>query len=321
MRSGRLLAILLALQARGRVTAQELAVDLEVSPRTIHRDMEALSMAGVPVYAERGRQGGWLLPAGYRSGPRGLDADELRALFLAAPGTVLGDLGLDRASESALTKLLLAVPASNRDEVADARQKVVIDLDTWRAADAEPIPALSALYEALSADQQVEVCYTRADGAVVERQLSPLGLVAKGRVWYLVAASENGEPRTYRVSRIASAAASPLRARVPDGFDLRAFWDASKARLVAGVPRFQVCLLAQASIVQEVEHAARWSRLVSASPPDPNGWVRLEMEFELEEDACALVLSFGSRAELIGPPHLRSRVAAELGAAARRYAH
>src|SRR5919202_1426365 len=122
VRAGRLLAILLALQARGRVTAATLAAELEVSERTIHRDMEALCIAGVPVYAERGPRGGWLLPAGYRSGPRGLDADELRALLLATPGTVLGDLGLDRASESALTKLLLALPTADRHQLAQARQ-------------------------------------------------------------------------------------------------------------------------------------------------------------------------------------------------------
>src|SRR6267142_2121248 len=112
MRANRLLSILLQLQTRGRITAAELARVLEVSERTVHRDMEALSIAGVPVYAERGPRGGWILPDGFRLGPKGLRLDEVRALFLATPGTVLGDLGLDRASESALTKLLLALPAA-----------------------------------------------------------------------------------------------------------------------------------------------------------------------------------------------------------------
>jgi predicted DNA-binding transcriptional regulator YafY len=319
VRAGRLLAILLTLQARGRVTAAALAAELEVSERTIHRDMEALGMAGVPVYAERGRGGGWLLPAGYRSGPRGLDADELRALFLSAPGTVLGDLGLDRASESALTKLLLALPAADRQELAETREKVLVDLSTWRAAEVEHTPCLATLYDAVSRDRAVQISYLRADGVSVERQLSPFGLVAKGQVWYLVAAAQTGEPRTYRVSRIVSAGVTETAARVPGDFDLRAFWDASKARLVAGVPRFSACLRAREAIVSDLSRAGRWSRVMSIGQPDQRGWVVLEMQFELEDDACALVLSFGSHVELLTPPHLRQRIAAEAQAAASLY--
>jgi predicted DNA-binding transcriptional regulator YafY len=317
-----LLAILLSLQARGRVTAAALAADLEVSERTIHRDMEALSLAGVPVYAERGPRGGWSLPDGYRSGPRGLDADELRALFLAAPGTVLGDLGLDRASESALTKLLLALPAADRRDMAAARQKVLVDLATWQpSSDAEACPCLSTLYEAVSRERQVHLCYARADGSSVERVLSPLGLVAKGRVWYLVAADpEGGQPRTYRVSRVRQASVAERPARVPADFDLRGFWETSKARLVAGVPRFGIWLRARQQVVDALAHAGRWSRLVSASPPDAAGWTTVEMQFELDEDACAVVLSCGSNVELIAPEHLRQRVARETLAAARLYA-
>src|SRR5262249_25814845 len=150
----------------------------EVSERTIHRDMDALSLAGVPVYAERGRAGGWLLPQGYRSGPRGLVPDELRALVLGTPGTVLGDLGLDRASESALTKLLLALPAAERHDVAETRKKVLVDLSTWRSSAGEPVPWLTTLYDAVAGERQVCMSYLRADGMPVARQLSALGLVA-----------------------------------------------------------------------------------------------------------------------------------------------
>jgi predicted DNA-binding transcriptional regulator YafY len=130
VRADRLLSILLSLQARGRLTAAQLAGELEVSERTIHRDMQALSVAGVPVYAERGPGGGWVLHDSYRSGPRGLHDDELRALFLATPGTVLGDLGLDRASESALTKLLLAAPHADRARLErDGRVRVQLQFE------------------------------------------------------------------------------------------------------------------------------------------------------------------------------------------------
>jgi predicted DNA-binding transcriptional regulator YafY len=282
--------------------------------------MEALSMAGVPVYAERGRSGGWLLPAGYRSGPRGLDADELRALFLSAPGTVLGDLGLDRASESALTKLLLALPAGDRDGVSQSRQKLLVDMSTWRAAEAEPVPCLPVVYEAVSQDRRIGITYRRADGSCVDRELSPLGLVAKGRTWYMVATGSEGDaPRTYRVDRIVAAAvcAGPA-VELPD-FDLRAFWDASKARLVSGVPRFRICLRAHASNVEELERVGHWSRLVSVGTPDRAGWVEAEMDFELEDDALAVALSFGARVEVLEPDWLRARVQQELEQAAALY--
>ncbi len=319
MRAGRLLAILLVLQARGRATSAELATELEVSQRTIHRDMDSLSQAGVPVYAERGRAGGWLLPQGYRSGPRGLASDELRALVLGTPGTVLGDLGLDRASESALTKLLLALPAARRHDLDQTRKKVLVDLSTWRADEVEAVPWLTTLYQAVASEQQVCLRYVRADGTPVERQLSPLGLVAKGRTWYLVACPSMGEPRTYRVSRVSQALLTQQAAVMPQDFDLDAFWRASKARLVAGVPRFDVCVRIQTSALDELRAGSRWSRVASVDAPDARGWVAVQMQFELEDDVCSTVLALGGRAELLSPAHLRQRLAAESAAAAALY--
>jgi predicted DNA-binding transcriptional regulator YafY len=240
VRADRLLSILLMLQARGRSTAAELASELEVSARTVHRDMQALSVAGVPVYAERGPRGGWVLHESYRSGPRGLHADELRALFLATPGTVLGDLGLDRASESALTKLLLAAPDAERAALQQTRRRMLIDVATWRAPEPEPMPFLGVIHDALWRERKLQLAYGRADGAHVERLVDPLGLVAKGVAWYLVAATDEGEVRTYRISRVLSARLVPDAACVvPAGFDLASYWEASKQRLVSGVPRFR----------------------------------------------------------------------------------
>ena len=320
MRADRLLSILLNLQARGRLTAAQLAAELEVSERTVHRDMQALSTAGVPVYAERGPRGGWILHESYRSGPRGLHADELRALFLATPGTVLGDLGLDRASESALTKLLLAAPADARAGLQQARQRVLIDVATWRAPEPEPMPFLAVIHDAIWRDRKLRLAYGRADGAQVERQLDPLGLVAKGSVWYLVAATEQGDVRTYRVSRVRSArAVDDAACAVPASFDLVSYWEASKQRLVAGVPRFSVCLRADPTAVAEFKSVGRWSHVESVGPVEPDGRVRVEMQFELEEDVCAFALSFGPRLEVLEPAHLRQEIARRLSAAAALY--
>jgi predicted DNA-binding transcriptional regulator YafY len=320
MRADRLLSILLTLQARGRATAAQLAGELEVSERTVHRDMQALSIAGVPVYAERGRHGGWILHESYRVGPRGLQADELRALFLATPGTVLGDLGLDRASESALTKLLLAAPAGQRAGLAQARQRVLIDVAPWRGLDAEPMPCLGVIYEALWHERRLRLAYARTDGVDVERLVDPLGLVAKGPVWYLVAAAAPGEVRTYRVSRVRSAHMLEEVCAVPDGFELSSYWADSKQRLVAGVPRFGVSLRAEPHVVGEFKSAGRWSRIVSVGELEADGCVRVAMQFELEEDVCAFVLSFGPRVELLEPEHLRREVRRRLAEASALYA-
>lgn len=320
MRADRLLSILLTLQARGRATSAELASELEVSARTVHRDMQALSVAGVPVYAERGPRGGWVLHESYRAGPRGLRADELRALFLATPGTVLGDLGLDRASESALTKLLLAAPDADRAGLQQARQRVLVDVASWRAPEPEPMPFLGVIHDALWRERKLQLAYGRADGAHVERLVDPLGLVAKGSVWYLVARTEQGDVRTYRVSRVQSARlVADACCVVPEGFDLAAFWDASKQRLAAGVPRFSICLRADPQVIAEFKSVARWARVEAVGTTEADGRVRVAMEFELEEDACAFVLSFGPHVELLEPPHLRAEVARRLADAAAQY--
>lgn len=236
MRADRLLSILLLLQAHGRLTARDLARRLEVSERTIHRDMDALGVAGVPVYAARGTGGGWSLAEGYRARLPGLSDTEIQALFLAGPARLLADLGLRRASEAALLKLLASLPAIARRDVEYARQRIHVDPAGWHET-AESVAALPTLQEAIWQGHQVALTYGRSDGATVERLVAPLGLVAKGRVWYLVAAVD-GEPRTYRVSRVRCARPTGAPAARPAGFDLAGYWERSAADFKAGLPRY-----------------------------------------------------------------------------------
>src|SRR5262249_53478914 len=156
------------------------------SERTIHRDMGALGAAGVPVTAERGTGGGWRLIEGYRTNLTGLNAAEIRALFLAKPPRLLADLGLDKAAEAALIKLLAALPSGSRQGAEDIRQRIHVDVPGWGRG-AESVPCLPALQEAIWQERRARITYERED-ATVERLVDPLGLVAKGRVWYLVAA-------------------------------------------------------------------------------------------------------------------------------------
>src|SRR3954452_14821897 len=203
MRADRLLSILLLMQTHRRLTAGALAERLEVSTRTIHRDMEALSMAGVPVYAERGAGGGWVLPDSFRTDVTGLTEAEIQALFVSMPARLLADLGLRQASEGALVKLLAALPAVARHDAEQARRRIHIDGAGWHQS-AETVPALGAVQEAVWLDRKIGLSYQRGDGTTIGRVVDPLGLVAKGRLWYLVAAVD-GAPRTYRVSRVLAA--------------------------------------------------------------------------------------------------------------------
>src|SRR5215468_2621132 len=200
MRADRLLSILMLLQVHRKMTASDLARRMEVCERTIHRDMEALGAAGVPVLADRGSGGGWRLLEGYRTNLTGLNEVEVQALFLSNPPRLLADLGLEKASDAALLKLLAALPAMQRDGAEYVRQRIHVDVAGWRQSE-EAVPLLPVLQEAVWRERKLRFTYLRGDGVMVERVVDPLGLVAKGSIWYLVAAVE-GEPRSYRISRL-----------------------------------------------------------------------------------------------------------------------
>jgi predicted DNA-binding transcriptional regulator YafY len=236
MRADRLLSILLLLQMHQRITARELATRLEVSERTIHRDMEALSTAGIPVTAERGSSGGWSLLAEYSTNLTGLTEAEIQALFLTRPSHLLADLGLHQASEAAFIKLLAALPSLSRRDAEYVRQRIHIDATGWHHTD-ENVSCLATLQEAVWQERKVSLTYQRGDGPIVERMVDPLGLVAKGSTWYLVAAVD-GEVRTYRISRMQGASLTSEPCIRPRDFDLAAYWAQSSTNFVANLPRY-----------------------------------------------------------------------------------
>ncbi len=309
MRADRLVSIMLLLQLYRRLTAGELARRLEVSERTIHRDMEALSTAGVPVEALRGAGGGWALVDGYRTNLTGLNGEEIQTLFAGLPERLLADLNLDRASDAAHVKLLAALPAASRAAAEYARRRIHVDVAGWGSAE-ESLPHLHTIQEAVWAGRKLLLAYGRdcdGDAPPAERALDPLGLVAKGSVWYLVARATE-EVRSYRVSRVASARLSDEPAERPEGFDLAAFWAGSVARFKTELPRFHATFRAHKSVLHLLPYAGRFSRLEEATEPDAGGWATARMRFQFEEDACALALSFGTRVELVEPADLRDRV-------------
>ena len=308
MRADRLLSVLLLLQVHRRMTARELARRLEVSQRTIHRDMEALSGAGVPVVADRGTGGGWRLLEAYRTDLTGLNAAEVQALFLTKPPRLLADLGLDKASEAGLIKLLAALPSVSRHSAQDIRQRIHIETAGWRSPE-ETFPQLPTLQEAVWQERKLRLTYRRADDSAVERIVDPLGLVAKGSTWYLVAAVE-GDPRTYRVSRIqdASLLDEPAAPR-PDGFDLAVYWERSAVEFKAQIPKYATTVRVDPALAGYVKGAARFATVAREYPPDADGWVRLDMLFDGgERNAREFVLSFDTRVEVLAPPELRESV-------------
>ncbi|HWZ83630.1 MAG TPA: WYL domain-containing protein [Terriglobales bacterium] len=315
MKSDRLLSELLLLQAHGRLTGREMSERLEVSERTVHRDMEALSAAGVPVYALRGAQGGWQLDEDWRTQVPGLDEAELRALLMAQP-RVIGDPRLAAAAERALGKLMAALPDSMRERAASIRQRLHVDTSAWRGS-TEDLSMLPVVQDAVAHDRKLSIQYKPSGRERAERIVDPLGLVAKGSTWYLVAQTPKGL-RTYRVSRISDARLLDQSCERPADFDLANYWDSSTKQFQDGWRRFSAVLKLEPG-------AAEWMKmwqLASAAQPgetaDAEGWITLTVQFNHEDEARFVVLGLGGRVEVIEPASLRERVAAEQRAALER---
>jgi predicted DNA-binding transcriptional regulator YafY len=306
MRADRLVSILLLLEVHRTLTARELARRLEVSERTIHRDMEALGAAGIPVVAERGSGGGWRLLEEYRTNLTGLNQAEIQALFLATPPRLLADLGLDKAADAALIKLLAALPAIGRRGAEYAAQRIYVDTGGWRQSQ-ESVPLLPTLQAAIWQERRLRLVYARSDGANVERLVDPLGLVAKGSLWYLIAAV-GGDIRTYRVSRMRDAELTEEPCVRPPDFDLAAYWAQSSAQFQANLPRYPAVLRVDPAILPRMRSEGRYTRIEREGPPDNQGWVRLEMLFEEQFSACEYVLSYATRMEVLEPVELRELV-------------
>jgi predicted DNA-binding transcriptional regulator YafY len=305
MRADRLLSILLLLQTHDRLTAGQLAERLEVSERTIYRDMDALGAAGIPVLAERGSNGGWALLDSYRTDLTGLNPPEIQALFVTQSARLLDDLGLRGAAEGALIKLLAALPSVHQRDAEFVRQHIYVDGAGWRDTP-ENTACLPVVQEAIWAGRKLTICYQRTDGEAVERLVNPLGLVAKGRIWYLIAGVEE-DIRTYRISRIDSAHLSQETFLRPPDFDLAAHWKQSSIDFKANLPKYPAVLRVHPDAVPRLGGLA-YASVGEIEPPGEKGWQRVSMLFQILEVACEQVLTLGPLAEVLEPLELRQRV-------------
>ena len=221
MRASRLVSLLLLLQARGQLTAGELARELEVSERTVHRDVEALSASGVPIYAERGAHGGIRLVDGYRTRLTGMTGEEAEALFLAGLPGPAAELGLGTVVAAAQLKVLASLPPELRARASRLVERFHLDAGEWFRT-SQPVPFLGALSDAVWNATRIAIDYERGSGPS-RRVIEPLGLVLKAGIWYVVARSD-GQIRTFRVSRVTGVEPATERFERPAGFDLAAYW-------------------------------------------------------------------------------------------------
>ena len=308
MRADRLLSLLMLLQARGRVTAGDLATELEVSVRTIYRDLTALSSAGVPVYAERGPGGGVELVEEYRTTLTGLTPEEARALFMMSIPAPLMQLGFGQELKAAMRKLSAALPESKRREEAQARQRIHLDSSWWFQSE-DAVPCLPAIQQAVWNDRWLRMKYRSNFGAEVEQVVAPYGLVAKANLWHLVYARE-GSIRVVRVSQAVAAEVLPEIFIRPGGFNLAAFWEEWCAEYETDRTTYLVRVRISPALLPHLpgdfgDHADLQAR---ASPPDAEGWVALDLPFESLAAARTRLLGLGRAVEVLEPAPLRKSI-------------
>ncbi|EPG66166.1 helix-turn-helix transcriptional regulator [Leptospira wolffii] len=303
MRADRLLNILLHLQAKGKTTAKELSKKLEISERTVHRDMEALSAAGVPIFAERGIGGGWSLSDGYRTNLTGFKKEEVLSLFLLQSSRVLEDLGKKKDFDSAFIKLLAALPPAYKKDAETARQRIHIDGAGWNRA-IRDLPLLPVLQDAVWEERKLKIVYEK-DGKQESRLLEPLGLVAKDTIWYLVA-RRSREMRVYRISRIIEAKITEERFERPKKFDLAKYWEEWLVEFRSRLPQYLAKIRIKEEDAVKIKNLP-YAKIKNVSPPR-KGFVIYELDLEAKEWALGMMLYLGEAGVVLEPQELKDAV-------------
>ena len=304
MRADRLVAILMMLQTRGRVTASEVASELEISERTARRDLEALGMAGLPIYSQQGRGGGWQLIGDATTDLSGLTSAEARALFLVAGPSSSATPEV----KAALRKLVRALPEPFRAQAEAASAAVVVDPSGWgrTAGEREEPPHLEALQQAVIESHRVRLGYRKRDGTSSTRVLHPLGIANKARSWYLVADTEAGL-RTFRVDRVTGVDILPEPVERPAGFDLRAAWQLITDRFDRNADVPWADAYADAGIVATLRGVM--GDRVRIGPPAPDGRIEVEIAYRTPLSLAWDMAGFGALLEIVEPAETRGHLA------------
>lgn len=340
MRADRLIQMLILLQNHHKLTTQQLASMLEVSNRTIARDMDALSFVGIPVVAERGRNGGWKLMDHFRSVLSGMKLDDMKALFILPSETMLAELGIQSHGQELRQKILANLPTTTKSQAQHFIEKIYIDTDAWKTREGMEkdkdkgggkgggkdgtLSILSIVQKALWEDRKLTIGYKKLDGTHSERIICPLGLVAKGSVWYIVALNDQQEYRSFRLSRITSAVIEAESFSRPEQFNLGAYWQESKQAFAKALPSFEVRVLVERNSLARMTLTDRFVEKVDVHEgvnpdvkpdvnpdvnPGENGqWVEVALNLNTEQEAIAYLLSYGTKMKLIQPEYLIEKI-------------
>jgi predicted DNA-binding transcriptional regulator YafY len=320
MRADRLVSLVLLLRQRGRLSAATLARELEVSTRTVLRDVEALSAAGVPVYAERGRHGGFALLPGFRTELTGLSHDEALAVLTAGSSRVDPVLGLGPSLASAVRKVVDALPEGHRSTASAAARRILVDPETdllsrRQAADEIPASILREVRRSVLDGRRLRIRYAAVDRAPAWREVDPIGLVTvRGRGYLL--ATVSGADRTYRLSRILAAEALAERAHRPDDVDLDRVWKERSARFRAGDDQVTVLVRTEPTRRDELADTAL---AVLAEEVEDDGRVRIEVTFQDLRHAVWALWQLGTDAQALAPDSLRDALRQRAVTMAARY--
>ncbi|CAL9325366.1 hypothetical protein SUDANB51_00973 [Streptomyces sp. enrichment culture] len=335
VKSERLLSILLLLQHRDLVPAGELAERLEVSVRTVYRDVEALSAAGVPVYAERGRYGGIRLLPGFRTDMTGLTRDEARALFVLVGQSAHSALGLDRAMASALRKMMAALPAPHRPAAELTSRRLLIDPDGWLSGPRQDASGMDELYDAVLADRRLRISYRHSGSASVHTYtVDPYGLVSKAGTWYLVA-DHAGQAELFRTDRLGDVTVTPEPVRRREGVQLVRVWEELRQRVENREPGIVVRARVRRRRLDMLRRLTRANFRGVVGAPEPGreplaptdtpgvmraetAWVTVELEYPVPVAVCQL-LQFGTDVEVLDPPEAVEAISRVIAALAARY--
>ena len=312
MRADRLLSILMLLQGRGKMSAPQLAKELEVSVRSIYRDIDALSAAGVPVHVERGVNGGCTLLEGYRNNLTGLTREEVKALFILGIPASLDELGISREVRSALRKIMASLPAVQHQEEETIRQRIYVDWSDFPGNN-DPKPCLLKIYQVILDYYELHLTYTEMIGPLVEqfeRTVNPYGLVTKGGEWYLVCAGD-GRTHVYRVSRILKAETTGNHFEYPPDFNITTVWKAWWSEQQACLPVYTTKVLISPYLTRYVSRGYEerlYEAMSRGKTVENDGSVITNLIFETFREARTYILGLGNAIEVLEPEPLRLSV-------------
>jgi predicted DNA-binding transcriptional regulator YafY len=308
MRADRLLSILMLLQAHGKLTTQQMARDVGVSRRTILRDLDALSTAGIPVYTESGPGGGVALDENYQMALSGLSASDLPALFVSGMPSLLEHVGMEGRADDILLKLFAGLPAYHHQAVQQIRHRLHID-PVWWWYEEQPLSFWEQLQQAVFEDRKIRAGYERHDGSISERVLEPYSLVSKAGIWYLVARREESW-RTYRISRFHQVTLLAERFTRSMDFDLASYWQAHVEEMKSSLPHYDFTLRIPVEKEEFLRFHISGNSAISELPDEP-GWFKAEIQVPSLESAKMLIFGVGAAAEVVEPEELRQAILME----------